>query len=294
MKRYEVAGTGCNLSIVEFGDPGGKPMLLVHGMRDHAMSLSQVAEAFPGRRVVCPDMRGHGDSDNPGAYTMALFIADLKLLADQLALTRVDIVGHSLGGHICSRFSVLYPELVDKLVLIDGIGPPREIVEDAVGARIENWRSQIDTLLTLPGSQRAMADRQEALARLKRNNPKLSDELANIIVDEGVELVSGGVAWKWDPRVQSIWSTFDHDESELFYSRVTCPVLMISGDEGLAYWLRMRPQLEGQQAHYDREYERRERLFPNAEHVVLTGAGHMVHYDAPGELISTLAKFLND
>ena len=70
--------------------------------------------------VICPDLRGHGDSQwSPdGNYAMSSYIYDLDQLIHQQGLAPVTIIAHSLGGNICLRYSGVYPEKVRKLVAI--------------------------------------------------------------------------------------------------------------------------------------------------------------------------------
>jgi len=268
-------------------------MVLLHGMRDHALSMKSIALAFPEYHVIAMDLRGHGDSDNPGSYTMTQLVADLRALVDHFKLANTTLVGHSLGGHIVAKFAALYPAETERLVLVDGMGPPQQGKKQTEEDQLEHWRSHISTALTMNEERRVMPDRNNALQRLQRNNPKLKAESARFIVEHGVEAhPAGGVCWKWDPRVNMVWSTFSHEESELHYCRIECPVQIITGQNSLDYWLQNRPELAGQQALYDDEIERRRRLFKNAQHRVIKGAGHMIHYDEPDALNDSIRKFL--
>ena len=73
---------------------------------------------------------------------------------------------------------------------------------------------------------------------------------------------------------------------------IECPTLVITGDDGLSYWLGMHPELEGAHALYQSELKRRCDLIPNSQHWVVEGAGHMVHYDQPHRLYQGLKQFL--
>lgn len=292
--RFYFAGANCALSAIDYGNALQPPMVILHGMRDHAYSMSSLATAFVNRyRVVVPDLRGHGDSDNPGSYTMTQFVADLRALVLHLGLERPVLVGHSLGGHIVSKYAAIYPREVSSLVLIDGMGPPRGEQAPSVRMRAETWRNNIDTALQLSSQRRALQDTEEALGRLTANNPKLDPATARLIVDRGTEPhPDGGVRWKWDPAINMVWSTFDHSESEVQWGLIECPVLVVTGDESMQYWMRRNlsdPDAEGL---HERETRRRLRLFRDARHVCIAGAGHMVHYDQPRALNRCIDEFL--
>lgn len=293
-ERFYFSGANCTLSAVEFGQRDKPHMVIVHGMRDHALSMMPLVHEFArDYRILVPDLRGHGDSDNPGAYTMVQFVADLLALVRDRDLQDPVLVGHSLGGHIVSRYAAVYPKHVSKLALLDGMGPPRRPVTPDIEQIREAWRNNIENALVQSSERRAMADAAEALQRLTRNNPRLDHALAKIIVDSGVEPhPDGGVRWKWDPAVGMVWSTFDHGESEQQWRHIESPVLIVTGEYSMQYWTSR--QLGDAEEHglHDEETERRRRLFRHARHVSIPGAGHMLHYDQPALLNQALREFL--
>jgi pimeloyl-ACP methyl ester carboxylesterase len=271
-------------------------MVILHGMRDHALSMGSISTAFMDEfRVVVPDLRGHGDSDNPGSYTIVQFIADLRAMVVAKKLDRPVLVAHSLGGHIASKYAAIYPEEVRALVLIDGMGPPHALDEASrQNYSVTRWREHIESSLQISSDRRVMADEEEAFGRLSRNNPKLAHKTARLIVEHGIETVDSGVSWKWDPAVSMVWSTFDHFESEDMWRQIECPVQIVTGSDSMQYWTGVRFGLEPDNDLHERETERRRRLFKDARHTAIDGAGHMIHYDQPDALNDCLRAFLND
>ena len=113
-------GAGCRLQVYDYGNDGAPPMLLVHGIQDFALALQPLAEAFRDQyRVVSCDLRGHGDSDKPGVYTMAHYLADLRALFIQLEMEKPVLVGHSLGSQIVCQYGGVFPEVPRAIVSID-------------------------------------------------------------------------------------------------------------------------------------------------------------------------------
>jgi pimeloyl-ACP methyl ester carboxylesterase len=114
---------GMKLAVVEYGDPEGKPVILLHGFTDSSRSWTQVLPALAEFRVIIPDQRGHGASKAPECcYTVTDFAYDLKLLMDEMNIGRAAIAGHSLGSMVAMEFAGAYPERVEKLVLISSTG----------------------------------------------------------------------------------------------------------------------------------------------------------------------------
>jgi pimeloyl-ACP methyl ester carboxylesterase len=290
--RFYFQGAGCRLSAVDFGNPDAQPMVVLHGMRDHALSMQSIALAFTDYHVISIDLRGHGDSDNPGSYTMTQMVADLRAFFDKTELKNSVLIGHSLGGHIVSKFAALYPDEVESLILIDGMGPPRQVSESS-SDHLVRWRDHVASAIHMRLERKSMPDKHEAFNRLCGNNPKLSADTAKFIVEHGVEThPDGGICWKWDPRVNMIWSTFSHDESEELYAEITCPVQIITGEHSLDYWIQNREELSGQEELHSSELERRLNLFQRAAHHTISGAGHMIHYDQPEDLNGVIRDFL--
>ena len=75
------------------------------------------------RTVLAVDLRGHGASSRPGAYSVALMAADVASLLDTVGAAAVDLVGHSLGGLVALRVAAGCPDRVRRLVLED-VGMP--------------------------------------------------------------------------------------------------------------------------------------------------------------------------
>jgi len=285
--------SNCQLSYIDFGNAQLPDLVLLHGMQDHAMSMAHIAFALsPYYHVVALDLRGHGHSDNPGIYTMVHYISDLHALVEHCKLQRPVIVAHSLGGHIASRYCALFGE-VDKLVLLDGMGPPA--IDDGGDNKLakSRLRQAVLSVSKLSRGGRQMRNSDEALNRLRSNNSQLSLELAQTIVDHGLQPhPEGGVSWRFDAAVQMIWNTFSFDESETIWSWIECPTLIVTGDRALAYWANMRESLRGQEVFYQQTLSRRQQLFDDAKHLIIADAGHMLHYDQPRQLNTLLLDFL--
>ena len=294
---HRVTGAQCELNVLEAGAFNAPAMVLLHGMRDHAQSLLYLQAHLPGFRLIIPDLRGHGDSDKPGTYSLLNFVSDLKAVFDHFEINDAVLVGHSLGGHIGSRFTYLYPGLVSKLILLDGMGPPGEAQNEAQNEdyasawHIDRWRNAIAGQLGAVPDKREMADEREAVARLMRNNSGLSKQQARHIVRHGVDKTASGCVWKWDARVDQIWMTFSHADSELAYRAIQCPVLLVTGEWSLDYWASIRPMAEWDAVRFEIEQQGRTRLFADARWVNLPAAGHMLHYDQPERVANCILQF---
>ena len=83
--------------------------------------------------MLAVDLRGHGASSRPGAYSVALMAADVASLLDAVGGAAVDLVGHSLGGLVALRVAAGRPDRVRRLVLED-VGMPHARRPEPTGA----------------------------------------------------------------------------------------------------------------------------------------------------------------
>jgi pimeloyl-ACP methyl ester carboxylesterase len=113
-RRHDWRGT----RIRWFCGGDGPPLLLLHGFGGAAWNYAELAPLLHGRRLVVPDLPGHGGSSPLPATTIA-GIADVvaSLLNGPLLGGRIDVVGHSMGGVVALRLAERHPGRVRSLVL---------------------------------------------------------------------------------------------------------------------------------------------------------------------------------
>ena len=259
------------LHYVDWGNPTAPPLLLVHGGRDHCRNWDWVASRLRDRwHVIAPDLRGHGDSQwsAEGSYRMDSYIYDLAQLIHQQKLAPVTIIAHSLGGNIAIRYTGLYPDTVRRLIAIEGLGAsPKLMLERAkltLDARLRLW---IDEQRDLAGRlPRRYPSIEDAFKRMQDENKHLSPIQARHLTEHGVNQNEDGTfSWKFDNYVRS-WPAYDmaNAEVEQLWARITCPTLLIYGNESGA----SNPSIDGRAKH-----------FQNAIVESIDGAGHWVHHD---------------
>lgn len=104
--HYQVAGTG-------------DAAVFIHGFGSNLRIWDAQFPFFAQRyHALRYDMRGHGKSALPASEPYA-HAHDLKMLIDFCGISRVHIIGHSMGGQIAINFALAYPECVQSLVLVD-------------------------------------------------------------------------------------------------------------------------------------------------------------------------------
>lgn len=100
---------------------GQEPLLLLHGMADHAGVWGSLAAFLkPDYHSIAPDLRGHGDSSKPASgYRCADIIADLEALMEQVGWSSAHVVAHSWSAKLAAVWAKQSPHRFRSLVLID-------------------------------------------------------------------------------------------------------------------------------------------------------------------------------
>ncbi|MEI9809001.1 MAG: alpha/beta hydrolase [Bacteroidota bacterium] len=105
--------------------PNGKTIVLLHGKNFNGYYWKDVIPFLVqnGYRVIVPDQVGWGRSGKPDIhYSFHLLAQNTASLLDSLHINKIVLIGHSMGGILAARFTILYPGRVEKLILEDPIG----------------------------------------------------------------------------------------------------------------------------------------------------------------------------
>ncbi|GAB5456178.1 MAG: alpha/beta hydrolase [Henriciella sp.] len=272
------------LSYAEWGEATAPPLVLVHGGRDQKRSWDRVAARLAKTyRVIAFDLRGHGQSDwvSDGDYGVMDHVYDLTSLVDALELERFTLLGHSLGGNITLRFAGLFPDRIEKLVAIEGLGPsPKMLVErqsQPLSERLNNWIEQRRSLSDR--GPRVMSDLAEAKGRMKAAFSHLPDDLIHHLTETGLKTNSDGtVSWAYDPAgMGRSPADISHDDFVELWTKITCPTWLVYGANSWA----SNPAEDGRARH-----------FQNANVTLIEDAGHWLHHDQFDDFMDQLDSFL--
>lgn len=115
---------GSGIHYVDRGQ--GPPLVLIHGLAGSAANFQAIIPLLAQRfRVVAPDLLGFGLSDRPpdGDYSQRAQARLLRDFMERLGILKASLLGHSLGGVVALRFASLFPERVDRLILVCSAPP---------------------------------------------------------------------------------------------------------------------------------------------------------------------------
>jgi pimeloyl-ACP methyl ester carboxylesterase len=213
----------------------GPPLLLVHGFGGAAWNFSELAPLLHGRRLIIPDLPGHGASSPLPAPTLTGFADVLEGILDG----PVDVLGHSLGGVVALRLAERHPSLVRRLVL-------------AAAAGISSSTRLAEITITLTGivqPGRIAGRRVGRVARSRRLRNVLFGgfEVANpdLLTERAVHGFLRGPTMHTDALGAGLALVADDPRQDL--DRVRCPVLILWGardrqvplDDGFEYARRL-------------------------------------------------------
>jgi pimeloyl-ACP methyl ester carboxylesterase len=115
---------GVRLHVVTAGNPGGKPVVLLHGFPEfwYGWRRQIPALAAAGYRVIVPDQRGYNLSEVPKgvrAYRSEELVADVLGLLDHFGYERVRLAGHDWGAAVAWSLAIHHPDRLEKLAILN-------------------------------------------------------------------------------------------------------------------------------------------------------------------------------
>jgi pimeloyl-ACP methyl ester carboxylesterase len=189
------------LHTLTWGPPGAKRALLLHGVQSAAATWWRIASglAAAGRRVVAPDLRGHGHSPPAAGYALSDLAADVRALGCGWDL----VIGHSLGGTLAAHL-LADPEFARRALLLDPVLQlPEDEFEAIVAAQLAEladpaadprWHPEDARLKAVAARQTTPAVNE---AVLRDNRPwayeRLLDDVVTPVTILGSDPARGGM-----------------------------------------------------------------------------------------------------
>jgi pimeloyl-ACP methyl ester carboxylesterase len=272
------------MDVAPTGPPSGKVVLLLHGKNFPGAYWAETIRALAaaGHRVVVPDQIGFGRSSKPDVhYTFELLAQSTRKLLDTLAIPRVTVVGHSMGGMLATRFALIYPQSTSGLVLENPIG-------------LEDYREKVP-YPGLDATYRSMlSPTREGLDRFYRTYFATWREPFGIWTDVAWRQTLGG---EWPRGARASALTY-----EMIYTqpvvqdlpRLAVPTLLVIGqaDRTTLGRTSLTPEVLATMGRYPELGKRAAGVVRGARLVELDGVGHIPHLEAPDRFHAALLEFL--
>ena len=242
----------------------GKPLIILHGlfgMLDNWQAIAKEFACFFETHII--DLRNHGRSFHANEHNYELMSEDLLSYLNAYKLNKVNLIGHSMGGKVAMTFACMYPESIEKLVIVD-IGPKyypphhQEILRalNAIEQATIKSRKDADQILSQYFSESAM--RQFLLKNLYwRSSTELTFKFNLKVLSDQIENVG-----------QALYTDALFDRPTLF--------------------------IAGQASSYIKEtdVELIESHFPDFEILEIPNSGHWVHAENPDQFFDKVIRFL--
>ena len=253
--------------------------IALHGWLDNANSFSPLMAVNRNHHVIAIDWPGHGHSQHRGAdasYQLLDYVYDLYALIEHNKWQKVNIIGHSLGAIVASIFTGTFPELVNKLVLIEALGAisskPQDTRELLKKSIVNKYREQ-----TKRSSNKGYDSFEKAiLARTMASD--FNSDIAQILVERSLLATDNGYKWRSDPRLKQLSPMRMVEQQAVdLLSGIEHETLLILGESG---YLSLRKTLSERMA-----------VIPNLNVHTLAG-GHHLHMEYPEPVWQLITQHL--
>ncbi|RIA45493.1 pimeloyl-ACP methyl ester carboxylesterase [Hephaestia caeni] len=213
-----------SLYLTDWGPRDTRPIVLIHGFNVQSHTWDPIAQTLSARRrVICPDLRGHGRSDwAKSGYYMNSFARDLIALFDHLGIVECDLVGHSLGARVAVAIAAEWTGRVHRLVMSDG-GPEMARKGMARGSRKAKERL----------ARTNFASREAALAFYEQAHPEWQAIFRTLHAEHQLRHNwAGQLVERADPEL--LWAALaaglrDNEYLWECVNRLQCPALLLWG-----------------------------------------------------------------
>jgi len=244
----------------------GSPIVIIPGLFGSISNwrsfAKAVAEDFP---VIVVDQRNHGNSPHDESNTYFDTAGDLLELVESHNFEKVILCGHSMGGKTAMVFSLLYPDRVEKLVILD-IAP---------AVYTHSHAPYLEALLDIDLHQ--LSSRSAADKELKSAIPEMSTRLFLL-----QNLVGSKGSYRWRINIEVLLKEMQ--------TIVGFPLTEIAGRVNLSETLLMYgDNSEFVQAEH---HGLTKTFFPNVRFEAISDAGHWLHVEQPQAVITSLISFL--
>lgn len=248
------------------------PIVLLHGTSASLHTWEGWVAALQNkRRVISLDLPGFGLTGPfpDGDYRMAHYSAFLANVLDLLQVPRAVVAGNSFGGQLAWQFALDHPQRVERLVLVDAAGYPRNATSIPIGFRL----AQIPALAPLMDNLLPRAMIEASLRNVYGDPSQVSDEL----IDRYYELTLRA------GNRQALRQRFTQADGGSGYTRIAelnVPTLIIWGGRD-----QLIPPVNA---------ERFQRDIEGSRVVLFDDLGHVPQEEDPARTVAVLQTFLNE
>ena len=279
--------------VLQWGTPAADktPLVMLHGWMDVAASFQFVVDALAQDHwVIAPDWRGFGLTETPNTdnFWFPDYLADLDQVLDHYVGDRpVNLMGHSMGGHVATVFAGVRPERIHRLINLEGFGLPTTRPVQAP-SRLAKWMDELKAFNRGEMDLKPYANLEAVAQRLMKTNPRLGADKAHWLAQHWANANTHGEWRILGHAAHKVVSAqlFKADEAQAIYERITAPMLcVVASDDSIQQWWKDSYSLA--------EFKQRISVVRDLTHATIEDAGHMLHHDQPEQLAQLIEDFLD-
>ncbi|XP_057294793.1 protein ABHD11-like isoform X3 [Hydractinia symbiolongicarpus] len=250
-------------------DPNASPIVICHGLfgsKINWRSLGRRINTMSGRKVITYDCVNHGDSSHHDEMSYNDLAHDLIALLNQLDISKVLLIGHSMGGKTVMTSALTYPDRVEKIISVDAA--PTISKSSGEVLRYLNAMSGMD--MSKMKTKQAI---EEELHKVVKSRSVLMFLMQNL------KPLDDGFYWRINLKAMAKNYHYTH-AFPVFKDGVQFdkPALFVGGER--SYYIT------------EEEYPEIIRLFPLATIKHIPAAGHWVHSDQPNAFLESIASYI--
>jgi len=264
----------------------GKTAVLMHGRNFFGAYWKQTISLLSARgyRVVVPDQIGFGKSSKPDVpHSFHVHAYHTKQLLDYLGVSKASVIAHSIGGMMAVRFTLMYPETVERLVLEDPIG-------------LEDYRIKVPFATREQLASEARSQTRARIEALFRDYFVTWDPAFQPLADVQYRWTLGPEA-ELIARSAAQTYTMAYEQPVLYeMPLIQTPTLLVVGDRDRTAIGRARvtPEVRATLGLYPQLARKAAQAMPDCRLVLLAEVGHVPHLEAPERFHQALLHFLED
>lgn len=265
-------------------NPNGASVILFHGKNFNGYYWKEVIARLNrrGYRVIVPDQIGWGKSDRSDLhYSFHALAENNKKLLDSLGISKAFVVGHSMGGMLATRFALMYPETVEKLVLENPIG-------------LEDYRAFVPYASIEQIEQEELKATAESVEKYQKTYyPEWQPEY-----EQYADAQAADLKLKNFPQVAFInaktYQMIYEQPVVCEFENLKMPTLLIIGQEDrtIVGKGRVPKEIVNRYGQYPQLGKSIKSRIPNARLVELEGVGHIPHIQSLEQFATSLLDFL--
>ncbi len=271
------------------GNANGRTVVVMHGKNFCGVTWQDSINALShqGYRVIAPDQIGFCTSTKPANYQYSfqqLALNTHQLLAS-LHVEKVTLVGHSTGGMLATRYALMYPQQVEKLVLVNPIGLEDWKAKGVPWRSVDDWYQR--ELKTSADSIKKYEQKTYYAGHWKPEYDRWVNMLAGLYNGPGRKIVAWNSALLYDMIfTQPVWYEFKDLAMPTTLMIGTADTTAIGSDIA-------PPEVKARIGHYDVLGKQVATMIPHATLIEFAGMGHAPQMEDPARFNQTLIASLS-